>query len=755
MSCCAPGLDYAEPPDTGRQSDELRLASKPLGNGFLQTSLSVPGIHCGGCLRRVEKALTALKGVEDARANLSAKTVTVRWHNDDAPPPMIEALEQAGYKAHLYETLQPGGDAVLRRLIRAIAVAGFAAANIMLLSVSVWSGAEAATRDLFHWISALIALPALAYSGSIFFESAWSSLRVRQLNMDVPISLAIALAFAMSLYETINHGEHAYFDAATTLMFFLLIGRTLDHVMRERARSAVSGLARISARGAVVIAANGNRDYVEISAVEPGMRVSVAAGDRFPVDGVVDSGSSEADCSIATGESGPVAISPGSSVRAGTLNLTGPVILTATAAAADSFLAEMQRLMEAAEGGRARYRRIADRAAEIYAPAVHVAAAAAFVVWFWISGDLHHSVYTAIAVLIITCPCALGLAVPVVQVIAARRLFDSGIMVRDGAALERLSECDHVVFDKTGTLTEANAVVANADGIDPEARNIAAAMAIVSRHPYSTAIAALKSQNIGDVGEVKEMPGLGLEARQGSAVLRLGRPEWALENAAGSSQSVVLSRNGELIADFNIKTALRPGTNAAVSMLREMSLEMEILSGDRAAIVEMLADEINIKKFAGEVLPEGKLERLEALQERGKRVLMVGDGINDAPALAAAHVSIAPANAADIGRSTAGFVFLRDSLLAVPLAIETARRAASLVRQNFALAAVYNLIAVPAAALGYVTPLIAALAMSASSIVVIANAMRLHSVGSTIRADRIADQFAGSMPSRSAGAPAA
>lgn len=730
MSCCAPGAEGPDTADTRLSAEEVRLASKGLGNGLMQTSLAVPGIHCGGCLRSIEKALTALPGVEQARANLSAKRVTVQWRDNGSIPPLVEALQRAGYAAHLNEQTIEEGNTQLPRLIRAIAVAGFAAANIMLLSVSVWSGAEAATRDLFHWISALIALPALAYSGRIFFESAWQALRVRRLNMDVPISLAIVLAFAMSLYETINSGQHAYFDAAVTLMFFLLIGRTLDHVMRERARSAVTGLARLSARGAVVLNKDGSRDYVEANDLRPGMRIVIAAGERFPVDGQIESGSSEVDCSIATGESAPVVVRAGSDVRAGTLNLTGPLTMVAISAAQDSFLAEMQRLMEAAEGGRARYRRIADRAADIYAPAVHLAAAITFVIWFWMSGDLHHSIYTAIAVLIITCPCALGLAVPVVQVVAARRLFDSGIMVKDGGALERIAECSRVVFDKTGTLTSDRAILANADRIDPQAMAIASAMASGSRHPYSRAIASFNEGGGGDLSELSEIPGSGLEAQMDGSVLRLGRPEWALDQAAGVSDPVVLSRDGKLVAGFNFTTELRPDAIKAISALTAMGLKPEILSGDRVSNVKALADELKIDRYAGEILPDGKLERLEAMKARGDKVLMVGDGINDAPALASAYASMAPATAADIGRSAAGFVFLRNSLVAVPIAVETARRAASLIRQNFAFAIVYNVIAVPAAAFGYVTPLVAALAMSGSSIVVIANAMRLNLGGS-------------------------
>ncbi|MBN9251560.1 MAG: heavy metal translocating P-type ATPase, partial [Mesorhizobium sp.] len=448
MSCCAPGVEAAAELGRDPSAEELRLASRDLGGGLFQTDLSVPAVHCAACIRTVERGLGKLPGVESARVNLSTKRVGIKWRGDVAPQ-MIQALAGLGYPAHLYEAEQDKRDPELSRLIRAVGVAGFCAMNIMLLSVSVWSGADAETRQAFHWISAALALPALVYSGQVFFRSAWSALKVGRTNMDVPISIGITLAYSLSLYDTVHNGTHAYFDAATTLVFFLLIGRTLDHVMREKARAAVRGLVRLSPRGATVLRDDGSQDYLPVNEVEPGMRILLAAGDRIPVDGMVVEGSSDLDCAIATGESAPLHVVPGSELRAGTLNLTGPLTLTATAKAQNSFLAEMVRLMEAAEGGRARYRRLADRASRLYSPVVHVTAFLTFLGWMAATGDWHQAISIAIAVLIITCPCALGLAVPIVQVIAARRLFENGIMVKDGSGIERLAEIDAALFDKT------------------------------------------------------------------------------------------------------------------------------------------------------------------------------------------------------------------------------------------------------------------------------------------------------------------
>jgi Cu2+-exporting ATPase len=710
-------------------NDELLLASHDIGGGMRQNDLSVPTIHCGGCIQTIEKVLDTLPGVEQARVNLSARRVTIRWRADGTPPPLIETLRAVGYEAHLYDVAADSKDDAVAELVRALAVAGFAASNIMMLSVSVWSGAEPATRDLFHWISALIALPALAYSGRIFFHSAWQSLRHCQTNMDVPISIGVLLAFALSLYETIHRGPHAYFDASITLLFFLLIGRTLDHVMRERARAAVQGLAHLGGRGALVIGADGGPTYLPLNEIEPGMTILLAAGERVPVDGRVLSGQSDLDCSLVSGESAPQPVCVGSMLQAGTLNLTGPLAIAATAAAKDSFLAEMLQMMEAAESGRSAYRRISDRASRLYAPVVHLSAAATFIGWVAATGDVHRALTVAIAVLIITCPCALGLAVPMVQVVAARRLFERGIMVKDGGALERLAEVETVIFDKTGTLTIGAPRLVGGGPIDPDALALAAAIASYSRHPYSIALAAAGPARAGAPiapDRVSEYPGSGLEALLGTAVYRLGRPEWAL--AGGESlpsgaemASVILSKDGRCLAVFQFEDRLRSDARKAIAALVEGGLAVEVLSGDREQPVRQLASALGVS-HRSQVSPGGKTAHIVA---SGRKVLMVGDGLNDAPALVAAHASMAPASAADVGRNAADLVFLRESLLAVPQAITVARNARRLVRQNLAVAVGYNAIAMPIAIFGYVTPLIAAVAMSLSSLVVVANAMRL------------------------------
>lgn len=732
MTCCATsaGLaaDIVSARAAGPSADEILFAAKKLGDGTYQTDLSIPSMHCAACMRTVENGLTSLRNVLSARVNLSTKRVTVKWKGDEVPA-FISHLESMGYPAHLTDEFVSGKDKTLSELLLAVGISGFATGNIMLLSVSVWSGAEGATRDLFHWVSALIAIPVIVFAGRIYFRSAWNALRHGRMNMDVPIAIGVSLAYSTSLYETITHGEHAYFDASVSLLFFLLIGRTLDHVMRDKARAAVSGLVRLSPRGAVRIGEDGSRDYIAIGEIEPGMELLISAGDRIPVNATVIDGVSELDCSLATGESATRHISPGADILAGTHNLSGPLVVRATAAAKDSFLAEMVGLMEAAEQGRGAYRRLADRASAMYSPVVHITALATFIGWMIATGDWHHAITVATAVLIITCPCALGLAVPIVQVVAARRLFENGIMMKDGGALERLAEIDAVVFDKTGTLTTGSPVLQSVSLLDDGEMRMAVALARSSSHPFSRAIAKAYPHlpNTVRLEDVSEHPGLGVEGRAGGHTWRLGRASWATAPCVPNRtmNGTMLSKDGVMLASFDFLDDLRKDAVEAVAALRDEGIQLEILSGDRRSAVAKVASLLSMPAFSAGVLPVDKVSRLQHLKTSGTRALMVGDGINDAPAMMAAHVSMAPASAADIGRSAADFIFLRDSLKAVPLSLKVARHAERLVKQNFSLAIAYNVIAVPIAVIGHVTPLIAAIAMSGSSLLVIGNAMRL------------------------------
>ncbi len=743
MSCCETSTDLKGAASgslsfASRLDEErLRAASRPLEGMQHQSDFIVADMHCAACIGTIERGLLSMPQVCSVRANLTNRTVSVVWDADQGSgSEIMNFLKRLGFEANLHfpgEATSQLVDEAGGRLLKALAVAGFAAANIMLLSVSVWSGADAETAKLFHLISGLIAVPAVAYAGQPFFTSALKALTVRRLNMDVPISLAVVLALAMSIFESVTNGSDAYFDAAVTLLFFLLIGRYLDHLMRQRARGAVDRLVQLTSKGGVLIGEGKNPHYIDLAEISEGMRLRVNPGERLPVDGIVVCGSSDIDRALVTGESNTITCQPGDRLEAGVLILTGSIDVTATTDASNSFLAEISAMMDAAEQGRGQYVGIADRMAQIYAPAVHVLALLTFVGWMiYTGGDWHSSIYVAISVLIITCPCALGLAVPVVHVIGAHQLMRRGIMMRDGTAFERLAEVSTIAFDKTGTLTMGEPLVADSDGLDTINERLAKSLAGHSSHPAARAVAAhLDVAHSVALSGVEEVPGFGVEARYRGKLVRLGRAVWVAEIAAADaanarSSGVAFAMQDEVICNFVLEDRLRPGAGQTVKSLTASGLEVEIVSGDHSSTVAAVAKVLGIEKQSCGMTPAEKIHHIQVLQQSGTQVLMVGDGLNDAPALAAAHVSMAPASASDVGRLASDFVFTRPGLDAVLTARAIALKTGQLVRQNFAFAIFYNCIAVPLAIAGQITPLIAAIAMSTSSIVVIANSMRLN-----------------------------
>ncbi len=704
--------------------------TRPASGGKRAVDLMVPGITCAGCMARIERGLAEVPGISHVRVNLTARRASVIFDPEtiDADR-VLEALAALGYEAKPYDAAamaEIDRDQRGRDLLARIGVSGFAAMNVMLLSVSVWSGAEAATRDLMHWISALIAIPAVAFSGRPFFASALGALRGRRLNMDVPISLAILLAIGTSLYETALSGPHAYFDAALGLVFFLLLGRYLDHRTRAAARSAAAELTAMAARSATVIEADGTRRAVAAEDIRPGALLEVAPGERIPADGTVETGASDLDRSLVTGESTPESVGPGAEVHAGMLNLSGPLRIRARATGDDTLLAEIARMIEAAEHGRTRYDRWADQAARLYAPGVHVIAAAAFLIWFGATGDLRLSLMIAAALLIITCPCALGLAVPAVHAAAGGKLFRQGIFLKDGGALERLAEVDTVAFDKTGTLTDGAPRLDTGPAPEDPAWPVAAALAGASRHPLAQALAqAAEARGVrpAAVADLREVPGSGVEGTWEGRPVRLGSAAWTGAAPAETTAVHLRVADGTRVA-FTFAESVRVDAPELCETLRCEGFRVVLLSGDASLPVDRLSRSTGISEAHSRLSPKDKLDRLAALREEGRHVLMVGDGLNDAPALAAADVSMSPVSAADVSRAAADLVFTGEKLAPVEFAIRTAHTARTRAMQNFALAAAYNAIAIPLAFAGMVTPLIAALAMSASSIAVTLNAIR-------------------------------
>lgn len=684
--------------------------------------LSLPGIHCVACINGVEQTLLGLSGVSAARVNLSLKRATVTADHHVTPESLIEALEHAGFEARPLDQSLLGNrrDTVGRTLLMRIAIAGFALMNVMLLSVAVWSGAIGATQSLFHILSAAIAVPALLYAAQPFFHNALIALRGGRLNMDVPISLAIILAGSMSTYESLYGGAHAYFDAALSLTFFLLLGRYLEHRSRSAAVSAAAQLAALDVPR-VQLVHDGGRTLIDFAQLKVGETIAVLPGGRIPVDGVVVQGAGAVDRSMLTGETRLGHVTIGDYVTAGEVSNSSLLHIQADTVGQDTTLRRMVSMVDEAETVRNTYNAIADRAAKIYAPLVHVLALVAFLGWLLVSGDARFALNIAIAVLIITCPCALGLAVPAVSTTAAGRLFQSGLLVKDGTALERIAEIDTVVFDKTGTLTlpDAGSFGASFSMAD---KQVLLGLAASSSHPVSKAIArALDNITPATVTDIQEIAGRGLSGMWNGHRVRLGAMDWLGVGTTGTGLQI----GNRPPAPLDIAATLRDGAQDLVKHWQTLGLDLHILSGDATEETKSVADRLGVSQWQAGTSPSDKIAYIKGLTHAGKKVLMIGDGLNDTGALACAFASISPASAADSSRAASDIVLLQESLLPLRDVPAIARAAKRRILENFTIAAGYNAIAIPIAFAGFATPLAAAIAMSGSSIMVVLNALRM------------------------------
>ncbi|WP_299730404.1 heavy metal translocating P-type ATPase [uncultured Tateyamaria sp.] len=682
--------------------------------GIPTHELILPTIHCSACIRAVEGVLNSRPDIASARVNLSRKRVAISAAPDADPAPWVTALAAIGFEAHEVRNAQtPSGD---DGLTLRLGIAGFAMMNVMLLSVAVWSGATDSTRDFLHWIAATIALPAALFCAQPFFTSAWGALRTARLNMDVPISLAILLACGLSLYETMVGGEHAYFDAALSLTFFLLGGRVLETRMRRAARSAAADLAALEPNRVTRLTGD-TRVSLPVDEVKIGDTLWLAAGSRVPVDGVLLDLSAQVDRSALSGESDPISVAEGDTLTAGEVMLSGPVTLRTTVDASGSTLRRLIQLASVAEGARSRYTSLATRAAGVYAPLVHGLSFAAFLGWSFATGDIYHALTIAIATLIITCPCALGLAVPAVSTVATGRLFRAGVLVKSETALERLAEIDTVVFDKTGTLSDS-ALVPGAE-IPEEARAVLKALAGASNHPLSRSVLpGLADVAAVDLTAIREERGAGIKAVWAGKPVALGDGAWI-----GQGQGTVL-RVGAQVWPMARRERAVPEAGETLRKLRAMGLGVHMLTGDSQANADRMAATLGVDHVHASVSPEMKQNLIHELQAEGRKVLMVGDGLNDTLALTQAWASIAPGTALEASQNAADVVLLGQQLSGIVMVVQIARSARARILENFALAALYNMIAIPLALAGFATPLMAALAMSTSSITVTLNALR-------------------------------
>lgn len=715
---------------------EFEAFAEERAEEMTRLTLMVEGVHCAACIQKIESALAKQSDVTNARLNFSTKRLTIDWRGGvDKSEAMAQIVREQGYKVQPYDpkAVQAESDEEGRFLQICLGVAGFASLNTMLIAEALWfSEGEMgqATRDMLHWISALIAVPSTLYAGQPFFRVAWSALRLGKANMDVPISLGVLGAILVSIWQVLNHGQDIYFDSAVSLLFFLLIGRYLDFRARRKARSAASDLLAMMAGTAIVIDdVTGQQKAVPIRDLREGMSVFVPMGQRIPADARVIRGDSDIDTSLVTGETVPRSVSVGSDVYAGTLNLSAPITLTVTAASKDSLLSDIVRLMEKAEQGQANYVRIADRVAKLYTPVVHTLAAVTFLGW-WLLGDVAaaDAVLIAVTVLIITCPCALGLAVPVVQVLATGRLMKNNVLVKSGDALERLATIDTVLLDKTGTLTMGQPQIQNLGEEQLLHLQVAGSLAAQSHHPLSKALASLWQDEVVVFEQVEEIPSKGLEALKDGHVYRLGSRAWCgdVHAPVTKGQEIWFAMDGVPLTSFVFEDSLRPDTQQVISQLKTLGLHPVVLSGDRESVAHSVGQSLGISDARGDLTPVDKYQAMESFRDAGHKVLMVGDGLNDAPNLVGADVSMSPSSAIDMAQNAADIIFMGDKLGAVVEAYRTAVFAQKLVRENLWLALIYNLIAVPVAVAGLASPLVAAIAMSSSSLIVIGNSFRLN-----------------------------
>ncbi|WP_405041461.1 heavy metal translocating P-type ATPase [Phenylobacterium sp.] len=698
--------------------------------GGHRLDLLVRGARCAACISKIERGVGGLGDVISARMNLTTGKLTVAFRGEAADVSRVLAIvEGLGYRVTPFDPAKAAQahDAEGRRLAMALGVAAFGAGNAMMFSVPIWAGLFGqelgpAMRTMMQWMSAAVGTPCAVYAGMPFFTSAWRSLRVGRANMDVPISIGVLLTLAISFVETVLGGADTYFDAAVSLLFLLLIGRWLDHRLRARARSAASDILALQASFASVIGADGQEHRRPLSDVRPGDLLLVRPGDRIPVDAWIHEGQSSLDNALLTGETAPVLVRPGDLCRAGAVNLNGTLRLLATASAEDSAIADIARLVEVGAQSRSRYVQLADKAAAIYVPVVHTAAAMTFAGALIVGLDAREALLRAVAVLIITCPCALGLAVPAVQVSASARLFRRGVLVKSGAALERLAEIDHVILDKTGVLTEGRPRL-----LDPIAADVALAapLARASAHPLARALAREAGPTIL-ADKVVETAGQGVEGVIGGRRARLGRAAFVgVSRVSASETELWFAIEGRPEIRFVFADQLRSDAVETVRALAKRGVSVEILSGDAPDPVRRMAEAVGVGAYRAGLTPLEKAQIVAQRTAEGRRVLMVGDGLNDTAALANAHAAMAPGSALDASQSAADLVFSGERLGAVVEAIDTARTARRRAMENFTFAAAYNLIAAPAAMLGLVNPFVAALAMSGSSLAVTLNALRM------------------------------
>ena len=737
-----------------------------VGGDAREINLLVEGIHCAACVWLIENGLKTLPGVEEARVNLTGRRLRVRWDNGRLKlSRILRRLGDIGYAAVPFDP--DSAEGALRRENRAMlyrmAWAGFAMMNLMWISIALYAGADRGEfRGLFHWIGLMLATPTILYSGYPFYRGAWGALRGGHLSMDLPIAIGASITYLYSLYVTLSGtlvGD-VYWDTVVNFLFVILVGRYLESASKRQAVTSTQRLLDLQPRVATVLK-EGEERMVPVRSVGPGDLVLVRPGERVPVDGEVVEGASELDESMLTGESRPVPKGPGEGVSAGTINGAGVLRVRTTATLKETALGRIIRLVEDAQASRAPIQRLSDRIVPWFVALTLGLAALTFVLW--LGTDLELALMAATSVLIITCPCAFGMATPMAVAVASGLGASRGILVKNGAVLERLSSIDHFVFDKTGTLTEGRpAVTALRSGEGPwrsledqgpvlrdeerRALRLIGALERVSEHPAAAAVIRLcEGAGIGLQGTVAQsvqvVPGSGIRGLVEGVDVIVGNADWLRRHGIAPTQDSGLepgwpksrdlslihcALDGQEVLILGTEDRLRPGAREVIDRLRREGIRVTLLTGDRRANGERVASALGGVDLIAEVLPEEKDRVVAELQRDGRRVAMVGDGINDAPALVRADVGIAMGSGTDVSIASADIVLMSDSLERVVEAAQLSRGTLHTIRQNIAISIAYNSIMVPLAMAAIVTPLVAAVSMPLSSLAVIGNSARIR-----------------------------
>nr|VFK62011.1 MAG: Cu2+-exporting ATPase [Candidatus Kentron sp. UNK]VFK70336.1 MAG: Cu2+-exporting ATPase [Candidatus Kentron sp. UNK] len=744
-----------------------------------EIDLMVDGIHCAACVWLIEHSLARTKGVGYASCNLTTRRLSVKWRNEEIHlSDIMRRLGDIGYATAPFdpEAAENRLQRENRNLLFRMAFAGFAMMNLLWISVALYSGADQGEfRTLFHWVGFALATPTLLYSGLPFFRSAFTGLRHRHLGMDLPIAIGAGITYLYSVYVTIaqpSTGE-VYYDTVVNFLFVILVGRYLEAISKRRAVSATQRLLDLQPRAATVMRNNDWR-LVSVRALASDEVVLVKPGERIPVDGIVVNGTGTVDESMLTGEFEPVAKGENDTVSAGTMNIHGALEVRISHLMGDTALGRIIRLVASAESSKASIQRLSDRIVPWFVFTTLFLALGTFL--WWMDTGIEMALMSATAVLIITCPCAFGLATPMAIAVAAGIGARHGILIKNGGVLETLSGINHFVFDKTGTLTHGRMTltslhtetsswvrddsIAEESGCPRVLQPILARLVAVERysnHPLASAIVAC-AEEISDsdrrfsVTDFSYHPGFGIQATVDDAIVLIGTERWlehnrvilspALQAYAGKleNRGTICLRYaiaGKDIALIGIEDRLREDAQDIVDSLHRHDIEMTLLSGDRLPIAQAVAEQLGEMAVIAEVRPEDKSQVISRLQSEGQRVAMIGDGINDAPALVRADVGIALGSGTDVSMESADIVLMRNKLNDVPMAATLARRTLRTIRQNIGISILYNIIMVPLAMAAIVTPLLAAISMPISSLLVIGNAARIRRIfrGSNLRSN--------------------